>query len=167
MTELLAWINYVKEPCKFKYLRHHKGFVSGYSTWKKPYRERHCVLSNFISFPSLKSSNCTHVHTNKHIYTHMYTYATVISFINIGYYPSYCFNNYCYYDYLCYYHCFYYWYSLIDLYWHISYSFSFRCVMHEPIGSAWYISWDVTTWRSKLALIFMTNSWVLKVIVTC
>ena len=88
MIELLAWINYVKQPCKSEYLRHHKGFASLYSTCKKPYRERHFVLSNFISFPSLKRSNCTNVHANKYMYTDRHTYANVTSFNTIEYCPS-------------------------------------------------------------------------------
>ena len=77
---------------KLNIWRHPRGLFSGYSTGKMVSMEIYCILSNFMSFHSLKRSNCTHKQTNKqtHIYTLTCTltlsYAIVIMFIYIDYY---------------------------------------------------------------------------------
>ena len=42
----------------------------------------------------------------------------------------------------------------------IHFLFGVSCI--DLLGQSWYVSLDVTTWRSKLAIIFIFNSWVLR-----
>ena len=90
-TTCVNWLCKNNHP-KLNIWRHPRGLFSGYSTRKMIFRDIYCVLSNFMSFPSLKPWNCTHKQTNKqtHIYalrcTLILSYTIVIMYIYIDYY---------------------------------------------------------------------------------